>query len=214
MQFKNYIRIIKADLYRNLRAKSFIDFIKVYRHKPGFRYVFWMRTAIYFSESPILKYFMRIVLFKLSRLGVRYGISVPYMTRIGPGFCITHYGGIVVNGTTIFGRNCNLSHGVTIGQKNRGKYKGCPTIGDMVYIGPGSCILGGISIGSNVAIGANAVVVHNVGDDEVVAGNPARTISKKGSKDYVICILNEDGTESEISDYERFRGQLSAWWKS
>jgi len=118
-----------------------------------------------------------------------------------------------VSGSAIIGRNCNLSHGVTIAQKNRGKYKGFPTIGDMVYIGPGSCILGRISIGSNVAIGAHAVVVHDVGDNEVVVGNPARTISKEGVTDYVNYTLNEDGAESEVSDYERSRAQMSVWWK-
>ncbi len=158
-----------------------------------------------------MRVLFRIALFKLRRIGVKYGINIPYVTRIGPGFCLGNYGGIVVNGSAVIGRNCNLSHGVLIAQKNRGKYKGIPTIGDMVYMGPYSSILGEVHIGSNVAIGAHAVVVRNVNDNEVVAGNPARTVSQEGAKDYVNYTLDENGKESAVSDYERWRRQLSSW---
>lgn len=210
---ESYIGIIKADLYRYHRATGFKGFLKCYLRKQGFYYTFWMRTAGYLSENPLLRVLYWIASLQLHRLEMKYGISIPHTTQIGPGLFIGHFGGIVVNEETTIGRNCNLSHGVTIAQKNRGKYKGFPTIGDMVYIGPGSCILGRISIGSNVAIGAHAVVVHDVGDNEVVVGNPARTISKEGATDYVNYTLNEDGAESEVSDYERSRPQLSAWRK-
>ncbi len=107
-----------------------------------------------------------------------------------------------MNERVSIGKNCNLSHGVTIGQRNRGKHKGCPTIGNMVYLGSGSCILGGISIGSNVAVGAHAVVVCDVSDNEVVAGNPARKISEAGSNGYVNWILEDGERTREASEYE------------
>ena len=211
--FRVYVDALRADLYRNRRATGLRAFVRCYLRKPGFRYLFWMRTVGYLAETPVLWCLYRIGLFQLHRLQIKYGISIPHVTRIGPGFCIGHFGGIVVNGSAVIGRNCNIGHGVTIAQKNRGRCKGCPTIGDMVYIGPGSCILGGISVGSNVVIGAHAVVVHDVGDDEVVVGNPAKTISKDGARDYVNYTLSEDGEESEVSGYEGWRSQLSAWHK-
>ena len=79
----------------------------------------------------------------------------------------------------------------TSGQKNRGKYKGYPTIGNSVFVGAGACIIGAVSVGSNVAIGANATVVRNVADNEVVAGNPARTVSKMGAEGYVTWTLDD-----------------------
>ena len=79
----------------------------------------------------------------------------------------------------------NISQGVTIGQVNRGKYQGVPTIGNGVYIGPGAKVIGKISIGSNVAIGANAVVTTDVPDNACVAGVPARVISMDGADGYV-----------------------------
>ena len=53
-----------------------------------------------------------------------------------------------------------------------------PTIGDNVTIYAGACVIGGIKIGNNVVIGANAVVTKDIPDNSVVVGNPAKTIKK------------------------------------
>lgn len=50
------------------------------------------------------------------------------------------------------------------------------TIGDSVWIGGNAVILPGVTIGSNVVIGAGSVVTHDVPDNVVVAGNPAKII--------------------------------------
>lgn len=57
---------------------------------------------------------------------------------------------------------------------------GCPTIGDNVFIGTNSCILGNVKVGNNVVIAAGAVVVHDVPDNVTVAGVPAKIIKEKG----------------------------------
>ena len=54
-------------------------------------------------------------------------------------------------------------------------------IGDNVFIGAESVVLPCVNIGSNVIIGANSTVTHDVPDNTVVAGSPAR----------VICSLDE-----------------------
>ena len=54
------------------------------------------------------------------------------------------------------------------------------TIGDNVFIGAGTVVLPGVTIGSNVIIGANSLVAHDVPDDTVVAGNPAKKICSLG----------------------------------
>ena len=56
-----------------------------------------------------------------------------------------------------------------------------PTLGDYVYIGPGAKLYGNISIGSRVAVGANAVVNKSFGDDVTLAGIPARIVSHTDS---------------------------------
>lgn len=50
------------------------------------------------------------------------------------------------------------------------------TIGDNVFIGAESVVLPGVTVGSNVIIGANSTVTHDVPDNTVVAGSPAREI--------------------------------------
>ena len=115
----------------------------------------------------------------------RYGIQIPWGTRIGKGFYIGHFGTIVVNGGTVIGDNVNISQGVTIGQTNRGKRKGVPVIGNGVYIGPGAKVIGKVTIGNNVAIGANAVVTEDVPDNACVAGVPAKIVSMNGAEGYV-----------------------------
>ncbi|MBA4317255.1 MAG: serine acetyltransferase [Flavobacterium sp.] len=152
----------------------------------SFKYIFWMRICCFLRQF----FFTRLTLFVFARLilshySYKLGISIPYQTKIGSGFYIGHFGGIVVNGSAIIGKNCNLSHCVTIGQANRGKIKGSPVIGDNVYIGPGAKIIGSVKVGNNVAIGANCVVTKDIPANAVVVGIPGRVISFKGSSGYV-----------------------------
>lgn len=50
------------------------------------------------------------------------------------------------------------------------------TIGDNVFIGASTVVLPGVTIGNNVIIGANSTVTHDISDDTVAAGNPARPL--------------------------------------
>ncbi len=50
------------------------------------------------------------------------------------------------------------------------------TIGDNVFIGAESVVLPNVTIGNNVIVGANSTVTHDIPDGMVVAGSPARVI--------------------------------------
>ena len=52
------------------------------------------------------------------------------------------------------------------------------TIGDNCWIGGGATILPGVSIGSGCTIGAGSVVVHDIPDNSVAVGNPAKVVKK------------------------------------
>jgi serine O-acetyltransferase len=114
---------------------------------------------------------------------IAWGIDVPRGANIGPGLYIGHFGGITISSKAIIGRGCNLSQGVTIGVSGDGPNRGVPTIGDEVYIAPGARVFGGITVGNNVKIGANAVVYKDLPDNAVVVLDPGfRILSYKGNR--------------------------------
>ena len=106
------------------------------------------------------------------------GVELPWDTRVGPGLQLHHGTGLVVNHSTVIGRNCTLRHCTTIGNKQRadGSFSDSPVIGNDVDIGSNSVILGAIRIGDGAVIGAGSVVVKDVPAGCVVAGNPAKII--------------------------------------
>lgn len=107
------------------------------------------------------------------------GIMIGSTARIGRRFRIEHHGCIVIHGNAVIGNDCLIRHGVTIGNTGDDDPLGAPTIGDRVDIGAGAKILGRVSVGSDAIIGANAVVVHDVPDNAVVGGVPARVLKMR-----------------------------------
>lgn len=183
---ESQLRSLRADFYRIGGSSSISALLWEAVAGESFRYIFWFRVGKWARSSL----FGRLTIYPIARLMLRrlkfkFGISIPLQTQIGPGLLIGHFGGIVINPRATIGRNFNLSHGVTIGQANRGRRVGVATIGDNVYVGPGACIVGAVVIGSNCAIGANAVVTNDLPDSAVAGGVPAKIISSDGSHGYV-----------------------------
>jgi len=101
--------------------------------------------------------------------------------EIKPGICFPHTWGIVIGGLCKVGSNCKIMQGVGLGGAG-GKKRECgqsqPWVGENVLIGAGAKIIGPVRIGSGAQIGANAVVVKDVDENDVVIGIPARSIKK------------------------------------
>lgn len=68
------------------------------------------------------------------------------------------------------------------------------TVGDDVWFGGNTVVVPGVTIGSNVVIGAGSVVTRDIPDGVVAVGNPCRVIreiteaDKKAWKKYSDCI--------------------------
>ena len=77
------------------------------------------------------------------------------------------------------GDDCNVAAGVTIGQENRGKRKGAPTIGNKVWIGTNAVVVGNVTIGDNVLIAPNVYVNFDVPSNSIVIGNPGKIIPNR-----------------------------------
>lgn len=200
MNYSEYKYLILSDLYRITGNAKFSDLIRQALLGESYRYNFWMRTCRYTRSKSWFRYTIYPFAFlMLRRLHFQLGISISPGTQIGSGFYIGHFGGIVVHPRSVIGKNCNISQGVTVGQSNRGKNKGYPILGDNVYIGPGAKIVGAVTIGNNVAIGANCVVTKSVPDDSVVVGIPGKVISQQGATGYI-----------NRTDYDRIcKGELA-----
>lgn len=87
----------------------------------------------------------------------------------GKGLTIWHWGPIIINPAAKIGNYCTLYPGVLIGHKYPGN--GAAIIGDNVFIGAGTKIIGPVKIGNNVTIGQNCVITKDIPDNSVVVCN-------------------------------------------
>jgi serine O-acetyltransferase len=106
------------------------------------------------------------------------GIELPCEVTLGRRFRIDHFGGIIISGDAVFGDDCVVRNGVTVGLRQTG-FRGSPVLGNRVDIGSGAKILGPIRIGDDVAIGANAVVITDVPSNSIAVGVPARILPRR-----------------------------------
>ncbi len=168
----------RAALENDPAARGFWAPIEVLVSYPGFHAIFFHRVThlIYRLGIPLLPRLLSI----LNRFIT--GIEIHQAAQIGPGFFIDHGMGVVIGETTIVGSNCMLFHQVTLGGTGKETGKRHPTLKDNVVIGTGAKILGNITLGNNVYVGANSVVLKDVPDNCTVVGVPGRVVIREGIK--------------------------------
>jgi serine O-acetyltransferase len=135
--------------------------------------LFRLRTSLLKSNVLLLPYLCEL----LSNAMWRVSIGRP--VEIGPGLIIPH-GNVVIDGVVRIGRECVINPWVTIGLNRRRDTPGFsargPIIGDRVFIGSGARVLGAITIGDDVRIGANAVVIDDLPSGATAVGAPAKVV--------------------------------------
>ena len=146
---------------------------------PGFRALATYRFGVW--RMGIRPKFLRAPFSLLYRFLYRrarniYGIELPYSARIGANVVIEHQHGIVVHGNAEIGDGTCIRQGVTIGNLRPDDIFAAPRIGRNVNIGAGAKILGNIHVGDGATIGANAVVIRDVGMNTTVVGVPAKPV--------------------------------------
>lgn len=141
-----------------------------------------MRKCV--ASRGVIQIFYRLI---YKYLRTRRGIEIDWDTEIGYGLYIGHPYGITINRMARIGNNCNIHKGATIGQENRGKRKGYPTIGNNVYIGINATVCGNVTIGDDVMIASNSFVNFDVPNHSIVFGNPGIIKHKeKATENYII----------------------------
>ena len=164
--------------YPNCKG-SFRVILKAYMSRPLFRYVFWLRIVSKLKKKKISKYILAPIPWKiLKHYEYKLGVHIDTNISIGGGVYVVHGDGVYLNVNSI-GKNFTVYQGVTLGAD---AVNGKPTVKDNVIVYAGAKVFGNIVLNDNCIVGANAVVTHNVRQDEVVAGVPARSIGQRSKE--------------------------------
>jgi serine O-acetyltransferase len=106
------------------------------------------------------------------------GAEISSQAIIGGGLCLAHTGGVVIGPGVRAGNNLTVYSGVTIGSlrfdSRSGRPSGFPTIGEGATLYTKSSVLGPITLGDRVIVGAHALVMSDGPDAGVAIGVPAR----------------------------------------
>jgi serine O-acetyltransferase len=104
------------------------------------------------------------------------GGDLAWQAEAGPGLRLYHPTGVVIGPHVLIGRDCSIQSGVALGGYGGSSIDATqvPSIGDRVSIGSGAKVIGGIEVGNDVSIGANAVVLTDVAPGVRAYGVPYR----------------------------------------
>jgi serine O-acetyltransferase len=207
---RGFIKIkedIKVIYDNDPAAKNLLEVILCY---PGLHALVAHRLAhrLYNWHIPLIprliSYITRIIT----------GIEIHPAAQIGRRFFIDHGEGVVIGETSIIGDDVLIYQQVTLGGTGKDCGKRHPTLKNNVIVGAGAKILGNITIGEHVRIGAGSVVVEDVPEHSTVVGIPGRvvhrsTIDENGNlmhnriPDPIKCEINNLKAEIEIMKKER-----------
>ena len=144
----------------------------------GFWTLFWHRFGnLRMSVQPRA---LRLPLTLMYRIGAKAaqwfcGMDLPYTVVVGRRVKLEHFGGMILVARAI-GDDVIIRQNTTFGIASPDRPGERPTIGDRVDIGAGAVLLGGITIGDDAVIGANAVVTRSQPGGTLIAGVPARVV--------------------------------------
>ncbi len=176
---------IDAAIARDPAAVNRAD---VFLNSPGLHAIWSYRVAHKMWQTPRLKPAARI-LSTLTRAVT--GVEIHPGATIGRRFFIDHGMGVVIGETAEVGKDVMLYHGVTLGGRSLEKVKRHPTLGDDVTVGTGARILGPVTLGAGVQVGANSVVVKDVPAGAVATGIPARVRFPQAGEDPYEALFRE-----------------------
>jgi serine O-acetyltransferase len=160
----NLGQLIRSDVRRlgGLRSSIF---------RLGFYAAFYYRLSHFFSDhhmtflAGFFQFFSQTVT----------GAEISHRAQIGPGLCFLHPVGVHIGPGIQIGSNatiCECSSVVFLNPENP------PVVGDFLWLGPGARIMGDVTLGDQVRVGPNSVVLKNIASQMTAFGIPARALPK------------------------------------
>ena len=159
------LRLVQEDYVRHGRSLSNPAFVSLALYRLGR----WAQER----PSPVVRWTVSKVYGLLNIFVANITkVWIPPQVTLGDEFHIIHAeGSLSIHPDTVIGSRVGVMHNVTIGTNMT---PGAPVIGDDVFIGVNSTVLGPIRIGDRVRIAANTAVTTNVPADSIVVGSPAK----------------------------------------
>lgn len=145
---------------------------------PGFHLALALRLQEELGRIPLFGTFVRRIVWYLTT--IYFSCDIDPAAKIGPGIYFPHPTGIVIGGEWDIGAGVSILQGVTLGRRGSGQRRS--SVGDGVFLGAGSKVIGELAIGSNASIGANAVVLTDVPAQATAVGVPAKIVSREGQR--------------------------------
>jgi len=125
----------------------------------NYRFGYWACRV----RTPAVGKLLRLTyLLSNALISSRNGTNIRSGAVIGRRFEVHTTFGIEIADGVIIGDDCSINGGVCVANRANGRGEGVPRIGNHVTLGLGCKVLGGITIGDNVSVGANAVVLRDV----------------------------------------------------
>ncbi|WP_296949166.1 serine O-acetyltransferase [uncultured Massilia sp.] len=173
------IGFFAADLRAASGSKRFIPNLKwaIFNHSAHL--VFFYRLGQSAATLPIVGHPMRFFIEYFIRIVFSSDLSC--RSKIGPGLVVVHGHDIVIGADVKIGKNCKIFNGVTLGNKDitKSSVGNQPTLGDNSVLSTGAKILGPVTLGENIVVGANSVVLQDFPDNSVVVGIPAKVVRNR-----------------------------------
>ncbi len=154
----------------------------------SFQLIALYRLSNWLHKNNFLSKFECMTMFMIQNITNCY---INPNAEIGDNCFFPHPIGIVIGKHVKIGNNAKIYQNITIGSNfGENGLVGYPTIGDNVTIFASAILIGPLNIGDNATIGAGSVVLHDVKNNTIVAGNPARII--RGN---LLTVLSQNGDQ-------------------
>ena len=148
---------------------------------------YYLMPLIYFKGFQALQLYrvahwlwhdkrVALALFFQNSISERFTVDIHPAAKLGSGIMIDHATGLVIGETAVVGDDVSILHSVTLGGSGCQQGDRHPKIGNGVLLAAGAKVLGNITVGDGVKVGAGSLVLESVPDHVTVAGVPAKIV--------------------------------------